>query len=378
MNTIICKHCGKELEIDEAIKHSVREQVILEEKAKHEKDIESARLDAAEKAKKEIEEKQAQEFLELKQEIAEQKKKNDEFREEQIKLREEKRQLEEDKKDYKLELEKQVDMRLKESLEKENDRHRIKELELEKKLSDIQKKNDEMRIQLEQGSQQTQGEVIELDFENLLTDTFPSDELIPIGKGSRGADIRQIVKTQKGTICGVILWETKQTKAWDSSWPNKLKGDLRTEKANIPIIVSAAFPKEIKGGMGFIDGVWVVNYALAITLAEIMRQKLIDVARQKFLAENKEGKGEELYEYLISHEFAQQIESIVEVYKDMNEQVIREKAAFEKQWKTRMEYSEKILKSTARMVGSIQGKIGSTANLQIKGLDMLELDSGSD
>jgi hypothetical protein len=267
-------------------------------------------------------------------------------------------------------------MRLKESLEKENDRHRIKELELEKKLLDIQNKNDEMRIQLEQGSQQTQGEVIELDFENSLIKIFPDDEIVPIGKGTKGADVRQIIKTPKGTVCGVILWETKQTKSWDNDWPRKLKNDLRTEKANIPIIVSAAFPKEIKGSMGYTDGVLVVNYQNALVIAEVMRQKLIDVARQKYLAENREGKGEALYEYVVSHEFSQQIESILEVHREMVDQVSKERAAFEKQWKTRIEYSEKMLKSTARMVGSIQGKIGTANNLQIKGLDMLTLDSG--
>ncbi len=378
MNTITCKHCGKEIEITEALLHQVEDKVKKEVSKNHEEEIEKARIEAGQKARKELEEKQSLEFADLKIQLEEQKKKNEEFREEQLKLREEKRQLEEDKKDFKLDMEKQVEIRLKESLEKENDRHRIKELELEKKLLDIQKKNDEMRIQIEQGSQQTQGEVIELDFENSLIKIFPDDEIIPISKGTKGADVRQIIKTQKGTICGVILWETKQTKSWDNDWPRKLKNDLRTEKANIPIIVSAAFPKEIKGSMGYIDGVLVVNYQNALVIAEVMRQKLIDVARQKYLAENREGKGEALYEYVVSHEFSQQIESILEVHREMVDQVSKERAAFEKQWKTRIEYSEKMLKSTARMVGSIQGKIGTANNLQIKGLDMLTLDTGPD
>ncbi len=374
MNTIICKHCGKEFELSEALLHQVKADVEKSLSVQHKQDIEEAEA----RAKKEVSEKQALELDDLKKQIEEKEEKMREFRDDQLKLREEKRRLEEEKKDFEIEMQKKVEEKVKESLEREDERHRLKELENEKKLQDAIKANEELRRKLEQGSQQTQGEVMELDFENLLTDTFPTDEIIPIGKGTRGADVRQIVKTQKGTVCGVILWETKRTKAWDNDWPNKLKGDLRSEKANIPIIVSSVFPKELKGGMGFVDGVWIVTYSLALTLAEIMRQRLVDVARQKYLSENREGKGEALFEYITSHEFVQQVESLLEVHREMNEQVSRERAAFEKQWKTRLEYSEKMLKSTARMVGSIQGKLGTTASLQIKGLDMLSLDSGED
>lgn len=374
MNIIICKHCGKEIEVDEALKHSVREQVVLEEQEKHKKEL----IAALEKGRKEVEEKQSLEFTDLRRELLEQKKKNDEFREEQLKLREDKRKLEEEKKDFEIELQRKIEEKVKESLEREDERHRLKELENEKKLQDAIKANEELRRKLEQGSQQTQGEVLELDFENLLSDSFPTDDVEAIGKGMRGADVRQIVRTQKGTVCGVILWETKRTKSWENDWLNKLKGDLRSEKANIPIIVTSVFPKELKGGMGFVDGVWIVSYSLALTLAEIMRQKLIDVARQKYLSENREGKGEALYEYIISHEFIQQVDSLLEVHKEMVDQVNRERAAFEKQWKTRLEYSEKMLKSTARMVGSINGKLGAANSLQIRGLDMLSIDSGEE
>lgn len=376
MNTILCKHCGKEIEISEALVSQVKEQAKAEFDKEHKKDLENASLLAAEKAKKEVLEASRLEAEDMKRQLDEQKKKNDELREEQLKLREERRQLEEERKDLKIEMEKQVESRLKESLERESERHRLKELELEKKLSDVQKKSDEMRIQLEQGSQQTQGEVLELDFENSLISAFPHDEIIPVEKGRVGADLRQTVKTPKGTVCGVILWEIKRTKAWANDWTEKLKSDLRAEKANIPIIVTNTFPKSMNTQMGIHDGVWVVGYSLALTLAELMRQRLIEVAREKYLAEHKDGNKDALYEYIVGYEFVQVVESLLEVQQEMLLQIQREKAAFEKQWKQRMEYSDKLLKGTARMVGSIQGKLGSSAHLQIKGIDMLTLDDG--
>lgn len=372
MNTIICKHCGKEIEISEALLHQVKADVEKSLKEQHVRDLEEEKR----KIIKELEEKQSIEFEDLKKQIAEKEVKMREFRDEQLKLREEKRKLEEDKKDFEIEMQRKVEERLKESLAKEDERHRLKELENEKKLQDAIKANEELRRKLEQGSQQTQGEVLELDLENMLISNFPTDEIQAIKKGENGADVRQIVKTPKGTTCGVILWESKRAKAFGGDWTEKLKINLRAEKANIPIIITTVMPKEITGGMGVKDGVWVCTFSLAPVLAELMRQRLVDVAREKFLAQNKEGKSEELYEYIVSHEFVQQVESLLEVHREMNDQVLKEKAAFEKQWKTRMEYSEKLLKSTARIVGSIQGKLGASTTLHIKGMDMLELDSG--
>ena len=209
-----------------------------------------------------------------------------EFREEQLKLREDKRRLEEEKKDFEIEMQKKVEEKVKESLEREDERHRLKELENEKKLQDAIKANEELRRKLEQGSQQTQGEVLELDFENALVSEFPDDEIVAVAKGKNGADIRQIVKTPKGTTCGVILWETKRVKAWANDWPEKLKNDLRAEKANIPIIVTNVFPRGFKTNMGVFEGVWIVGYSLGLPLSQLMRQRLIDVAREKYFAQN--------------------------------------------------------------------------------------------
>lgn len=375
MNTIICRHCGKEIEISEALLHQVKSQVEKSFQEKHIKELELAKIESFEKAKKELSAKQSLEMEDLKREVAEQKKKNDEMREEQLRLREERRKLEEEKKDFQIEMEKKVESATKESLEKQSETFRLRELEYQKKLMDAQKKNDEMRIQLEQGSQQTQGEVLELDFENTLKNLFIHDEIIPIEKGKTGADIRQIVRTQKGTVCGVILWEVKRTKTWQTDWPEKLKNDLRSEKANIPIIVTNTFPRAMKGQMGLWEGVWVVGYSLYETLAELMRQRLIDVAREKYLASSRDGNKDAVYEYIIGHEFVQVVDSFMEVHSEMLRQITAEKAAFEKQWKSRAESADKLLRGSARMVGSLQGRLGSSATLQIKGMDML-LDDG--
>src|SRR3989338_9928648 len=101
----------------------------------------------------------------------------------------------------------------------------LKDAEKDKKLADALRQAEEFKRKLEQGSQQIQGEVLELQIEELLKQEFPFDDIEPVPKGIRGADVIQTVKTQTGRPCGMILWETKRTKNWSDSWLQKLKDD---------------------------------------------------------------------------------------------------------------------------------------------------------
>ena len=82
--------------------------------------------------------------------------------------------------------------------------------QLKKQLTDATKAKDDLARKLEQGSQQTQGEVLELALEELLKAEFPHDEIVPVPKGVSGADIIQKVKDRSGRECGQIVWESKR------------------------------------------------------------------------------------------------------------------------------------------------------------------------
>jgi hypothetical protein len=232
---------------------------------------------------------------------------------------------------------------------------------------------EEAKRKAQQGSQQTQGEVLELDLEETLRQEFPNDEIEPVGKGVKGADIRQIVKSPKGFVCGVILWESKRTKAWTDEWLTKLKDDLRAEKANIPVIVSTSLPKELKSLMGLIDGVWVTTYELFIPMATLLRKNLLDIGFQKAVSAHRGDKADLLYEYITGHEFRQQVEALAEVYHEMQEEISKERVAFEKIWKTREGQVKRLSLATANVYGSMQGLVGSSMP-QVKGLDLPQLE----
>ena len=122
--------------------------------------------------------------------------------------------------------------------------------------------------------------------------------------------------------------------------------------------------------MGQVDGVWVVKPKLALVLATLLRKSLLDVGRQKALAANQGDKADALYSFVTSHEFAQQIESMVETYQDMRTQITKERIAFEKQWAQRDKYANKLLMNTANIIGSMQGQIGQSSMPVIKGLEL--------
>ncbi len=364
MQDFKCPHCGKTIELTDAIKHQVDGELA--------KSIEQ-------KVRSEIQEKASEEVAELKRQLEDKDKKVADMREAEIKLREERRKLEEDQKDLKLNLERQLDSQKakieEDILKKAAEEHKFLDLEKDKRIGDLQKQLEEALRRTRVSSQQLQGEVLELDLEATLKEAFPNDDIGPVGKGVRGADIYQIVKSPKGVSCGTILWEAKRTKSWEGAWTGKLKEDLRSNQGNMAVIVSLTLPDEARDGFGLKDGVWVVSYPLVLPIAMLLRKNLLDVTFQKVVGQHKGEKAEVLYEYVTSHEFRQQLEALVDVYTEMQGQITKERAAFEKIWKARESQIKRLVTSTSSVVGSIQGRVGQSA-LPVKGLELQELTSG--
>ena len=217
--------------------------------------------------------------------------------------------------------------------------------------------------------------MLELALEQELIEAFPHDEIIPVAKGVRGADIKHIIKSPRGYPCGIILWEVKRTQNWQEKWIDDIKRNLIAAKADIPIIVSEQMPKGINENFGSKNDVWICGLSTSIGLAMALRKGLLDVGYQKAIMTNKGGKADSLYEYITSTEFKQHIKTTVEIYNEIISQVIRERGAYEKIWSQREKQAQRLVTSVASIVGSIQGKIGANT-LQIPELDLL--DSGGE
>ena len=121
----------------------------------------------------------------------------------------------------------------------------LKDREKEKRLADALRQVEELKAKMQQGSQQTQGEVLELEVEEALRQEFKDDEIIEVKKGQRGADVLQKVNDRRGRFCGTILWETKNAH-WTETWIAKLRADQREVKAQIAVLVAVQPPPEVE------------------------------------------------------------------------------------------------------------------------------------
>jgi hypothetical protein len=236
--------------------------------------------------------------------------------------------------------------------------------ELQKQLDDQKKLADEMRRKSEQGSMQLHGEVQELALEEMLRVQFPFDMISEVGKGVRGADSIQTVRNNFGQECGKIIYESKRTKDFGADWIEKLKGDMRSQGADVAVIVTQAMPKDMNH-FGEKDGVWICSFIEVKAVAHMLRDGIIKIYNAIKSQDNKGDKMHLLYDYLTSREFAGQWQAIREGFMSMKLSIQKERDAMERLWKTREKQLEKVLLSAAHVRGSIEGISGTDVDLNL-------------
>lgn len=249
---------------------------------------------------------------------------------------------------------------------------KLKVMEKDQTITAMQKQIEDLKRLAEQGSQQLQGEVQELELEALLRAKFPLDTIDPVPKGEHGGDALQRVAGPMGHTCGTIIWETKRTKNWVDGWLTKLRDDQRTAKAEIAVLVSQALPKGVES-FDLVDGVWVTHPRTAIPVAMTLRNTLIELAAARQAVEGQQTKTELIYHYLTGPRFKQRVEAIVEAFSSMQEDLDKEKKAITKQWAKREEQINRVMQSTVGMYGDLQGIAGKTLQ-EIEGLEMKALE----
>ncbi len=287
------------------------------------------------------------------------------------------RALDDEKRELELTVEKRVQVGLNEvrSLAKKEaeDEQRLKVMEKEQTIAAMQKQIEDLKRRAEQGSQQLQGEVQELELENLLRSKFPFDLIEPVPKGEFGGDALHRVRNPGGQPGGTILWESKRTKSWSDGWLSKLREDQRAAKAEIAVIVTQVLPKGVET-FELLEGVWVTHPRAALPVAMILRQSLLELALARQSSEGQQSKTEMVYQYLTGPRFKQRVEAIVEAFSTMQEDLDKERKVIMKQWAKRQEQIERVMGATVGMYGDLQGIAGKSLQ-EIEGLSLQALDA---
>jgi hypothetical protein len=322
-------------------------------------------------------EQKSKELIELQDILKQRDEKLAEAQKVQADLLRKQRELDDAKRELDLTVEKRVQEGLtatREQAKKEvEEALKFKVLEKEQTITSMQRQIEELKRKAEQGSQQLQGEVQELELEGLLSAKFPLDQIHPVPKGEHGGDILQHVAGLFGQACGTILWESKRTKNWSDSWLVKLREDQRQAKAELAVIVSQALPKEVDT-FDWIDGVWVTHPRSALPVAMALRQSLMEVAAARQATEGQQTKMEMVYDYLMGPRFRQRVQAIVEAFGTMQEDLDKERKVIMRQWAKREEQINRVMQATVGMYGDLQGIAGTTLQ-EIEGLEFPALDA---
>jgi hypothetical protein len=388
LESVRCPSCGELIPISDAIYHQVaekaerdvkakslrqeralaaREQQLAGREAAFDQQVQARVKAATAELKAHADEEARQSVLlelqDLRRQAAEKDERLRAAEQAELELRKQKRALEERERRLELETARRLDEERckieEQAIRQVEEQHRLRDAEKEKKLQDALAVNEELRRKLQQGSQQTQGEVLELELEELLRAEFPFDHIEPVPKGMNGADLVQRVHNKTGHCCGTVVWESKRTKGWSDAWIQKLKDDLRLVKGDIAVIVSEALPKDIDN-FGQLKGVWVTGRSCALSLAAALRCMLIEVSTTRAAAICKNEKMEVLYSYLSGSEFKQRVEAIVESFIEMQEDLQEERRVTERRWSKREKQIQRVITNTSGMYGDLQGLIGSS------------------
>ncbi|MCF6207518.1 MAG: DUF2130 domain-containing protein [Sulfurovum sp.] len=428
-NTIQCPNCGTQIDIDEIFYHQIeekfkqqqiaerqklqaevdearkqykshldalkaKEEALLAEKERFDEELRKAtreqlkleRARLADELKRQIVEEQSEAMAAMQQELEQKSKQIQELSTAKIEIERLKREKDELALKAKMEAEQELNKRLadeKAKMQKMLDEmaaSRLKEVEesqalklkeKDEQLEQLKRSLEDAKRKAEQGSMQVQGEALELAIESWLSAQFPFDTIEEVKKGAFGADCVQTVHTREMQNCGVICYESKNTKAWSDNWIAKLKQDMLKVGADIGVLVTSVYPNGMER-MGWVDGIWVCSLDEFKGSVSLLRESLIRIHKTVQKEENRGDKMVLLYNYLTGNEFQMQLKAIVDGFMQMQSELDKERRSLMAAWKRRQKLIDGVLQNTTEMYGSLQGIAGVGALGHIEALELPE------
>jgi hypothetical protein len=410
--SILCPHCGSQIEISAALSTQVRDQIQKEFDAetrrrettfaKHEQAIQqreqaleesrlslerdiSARLAQErdrlqQEARAKAQESVALDLQDLQGQLLEAKEKLGNAHQAELQLRKDRRDLEQKHQELELTVTRTLDserVTIRDAAKQEAaEQHRLQEADRDRLIEDLRAQIGDLKRRSEQGSPQARGEVMELELEDILRDAFPNDAIEAVPVGAHGGDILHRVQDGSGIDCGSILWESKRTKNWNDAWLPKIRNDQRVARAHVAVITSVELPNDITH-FGCIDGVWVTGRPCLIGLALALRHGLIEAARTRRSLQGRKDKVEVLYSYLAGSEFRQRVEGIVEAFMTLRDDLESEKRSMHRIWAKREKQLERAAINTSGLYGDLAGILGPNMP-QIANLELATIAADAD
>lgn len=230
----------------------------------------------------------------------------------------------------------------------------------------IQNTVEDLKRQLENKTALELGEGAEVNLFESLKEAYPDDDITRIQRGAPGADIRHRVR-HNGKDCGLILYDSKNHKAWRNEFVTKLRDDQIADKADHAILTTIAFPQGTKQ-LHIQDRVILVNPARAVVIAGMVRQQVIQVHSLKLSNDDREEKSLELYSFIMSERFGALMTKLHATTDSLQQLDVAEQAAHNKTWQRRGQLIGSVAKAEADIRSEIDRIVGTAEAATNEGL----------
>lgn len=226
----------------------------------------------------------------------------------------------------------------------------------EEKLK-LSTKVDELQRALEKKTAEELGEGAEIDLFEALKAEFEGDKIERINKGQPGADILHTVM-HNDKPCGLIIYDSKNHKAWRTEFVTKLASDKMAAKAEHAILSTHKFPAGDRQ-LTQQDGVIIASPARVVAVAQIVRSHMVQSNTLRLSAEERGQKTAALYAFITSEQCAALFARIDAHAEDLLEMQVKEKKAHDQVWKRQGELYRQIQKARAELGNEIDVIIGT-------------------
>jgi hypothetical protein len=206
------------------------------------------------------------------------------------------------------------------------------------------------------------GSEAEIDLYAHLNQSFrcEGDKIERIGRGVRGADIVHVV--MDGTkIAGRIVYESKDTLDWSHGWVTKAKQYQAQYETPHVLIVSRVFPGKQKG-LCIEKGIPVVDRNMAISLATVIRDAVIDIARLRLTESDRDERSQELFAYIGGDKFVSRFREIAEGITSLRSQQQKERTWHENTWEAKSKIHARMDGCHRELGAQINAIVGGTSN----------------
>lgn len=357
--TFECPKCHAQIPLQDALTGPLRAQLEAELKSAWEAEARQHQANELEQLRQKLANAESE-----KEQLAEQQR---ELKTVELDLRQQRHALLEEKQDFDLELQRAIDAKLedlsKEAAARADESLRLKLNEYELKIKERDEQNRRLQSDLKAAQEhasplpsELRGTAQELRLDELLRNRFSDDDFRRVGKGARGADVVQTVRSSFGVTVGTVLWESKRAKTFDKAWIPKLKEDASRERADMAVLVTAVPPSDTAREIAQHDGVWIVSLGLADCLAEVLRSWLLGVAQTHDAVLHRDELSGHVYDYVTGPVFKQHVEGVFRGMQTEWNAIQRERTAQVRRWHERESAINTQARHLASVIGDLQGQ----------------------